>query len=340
MSTSLSVKNHGGFSLQDKYQRTISYLRLSVTDRCNLRCIYCMPETGVRFISHGDILTYEEILHLVGLTVQRGIRKVRVTGGEPLVRKGFTGFLERLCRIKGLEEVSLTTNGVLLKECAADIKRCSICRINVSLDSLRPERFERITGKDCLQQVWEGIEEAMHMGFDPIKINVVAMKGVNDDEILDFAQLALKHPYHVRFIELMPIGDGNGWRPEQFMSWDEIYDRVRFIGTLTPVSSGPNDGPAQRYKLDGARGEIGLIGALSHHFCAACNRLRLTAEGTLRGCLFSDQETDLKTPLREGSGDDAILQLIEQTIEDKPKDHGLLAQGPRKCVRQMHSIGG
>lgn len=326
--------------MQDKNQRTISYLRLSVTDRCNLRCIYCMPETGVQFIPHADILTYEEMLHLVGLTVQRGIRKVRVTGGEPLVRKGFTGFLENLCRMKGLEEVALTTNGVLLKDCAADIRRCGICRINVSMDSLRPERFERITGKDCLQQVWDGIEAAEREGFDPIKINVVAIKGVNDDEIVDFAQLALKKPYHVRFIELMPVGEENGWLPERFMSTDEIYNRLRSIGTLTPVRSGPNDGPARRYKIDGGQGEIGLIGALSHHFCAVCNRLRLTAEGNLRGCLFSDQETDLKTPLRGGKGDDVILRLIEQTIENKPKDHGLLAQGPRKCVRQMHSIGG
>jgi len=326
--------------LQDKNHRTISYLRLSVTDRCNLRCMYCMPESGVQFIPHRDILTYEEMLHLVALTAQRGIRKVRVTGGEPLVRKGFIGFLEKLCRIDRLEEVSLTTNGVLLKQYAADIRKCGICRINVSMDSLRPDRFQRITGKDCYQQVWEGIEEAERVGFDPIKINVVAIKGVNDDEILDFAHLAMQKPYHIRFIELMPIGDGNGWRPERFMSTDEIYARLDAIGTLTPVKSNPYDGPAQRLKIDGGLGEIGLIGALSHHFCAVCNRLRLTAEGNLRGCLFSDQETDLKMPLREGRGDDAVLRLIEETIENKAKDHGLLTQGPRKCMRRMYSIGG
>ncbi len=326
--------------MQDKNHRTISYLRLSITDRCNLRCMYCMPESGVQFIPHRDILTYEEMLHLVELTAQRGIRKVRVTGGEPLVRKGFVGFLEKLCRIDRLEEVSLTTNGVLLKQYAADIRKCGICRVNVSMDSLRPDRFQRITGKDCYQQVWEGIEESERVGFDPIKINVVAIKGVNDDEILDFAHLAMQKPYHIRFIELMPIGDGNGWRPERFMSTDEIYARLEAIGTLTPAKSNPYDGPAQRYKVDGGLGEIGLIGALSHHFCAVCNRLRLTAEGNLRGCLFSDQETDLKTPLREGRGDDAVLRLIEETIENKPKDHGLLTQGPRKCMRRMYSIGG
>ncbi|MDQ1337018.1 MAG: 3,8-cyclase [Thermodesulfobacteriota bacterium] len=323
----------------DKNHRTISYLRLSVTDRCNLRCIYCMPEEGVQFLPHSDILTYEEMLHLVRLSVQRGIRKVRVTGGEPLVRKGFTGFLDILCRIEGLEEVALTTNGVLLKQYAADIRNCGICRINVSLDSLRPERFFHITGKDSFNQVREGIEEAERVGFDPIKINVVAMKGVNDDEILDFAKLAVNNPYHIRFIELMPVG-GNGWNPDKFMSTDEIYQRLQSMGNWVPVKSNPYDGPAQRFKMEGSQGEIGLIGALSHHFCAVCNRLRLTAEGSLRGCLFSDEETDLKTPLREGKGDEALLRLIDWTIENKPKDHGLLSQGPRKCVRQMHSIGG
>jgi len=299
-----------------------------------------MPEEGVQFLPHSDILTYEEMLHLVRLSVQRGIRKVRVTGGEPLVRKGFTGFLDNLCRIQGLEEVALTTNGVLLKQHAADIRNCGICRINISLDSLKPDRFFRITGRDCFEQVWEGIKEAERVGFDPIKINVVAMKGMNDDEILDFADLAMKKPYHIRFIELMPIGEGNGWRPERFLSTDQISQLLRSVGKLTPVKSNPYDGPAQRFRMEGARGEIGLISALSHHFCAVCNRLRLTAEGSLRGCLFSDQETDLRTPLREGKGDDVLLRLIDWTIENKPKDHGLLVQGPRKCIRQMHSIGG
>ena len=325
--------------MQDKNHRTISYLRLSVTDRCNLRCIYCMPEEGVQFIPHSEILTYEEMLYLVRLCVRRGVRKVRVTGGEPLVRSGFTGFLRSLSQVAGVEEVCLTTNGVLLKRYAAQIRDCGICRINVSLDSLKPERFRRITGRDCFEQVWEGIQEAERVGFDPIKINVVAMKGVNDDEIRDFAALAVNYPYHVRFIELMPVGGGI-WKPDDFLSIDEIYQELTSMGELTPVESNPNDGPAQRFKMAGARGEIGLIGALSHHFCAVCNRLRLTAEGSLRGCLFSDEETDLKSPLREGKGDEAILRLIEWTIENKPKDHGLLVQGPRKCVRQMHSIGG
>ena len=324
----------------DNNHRVINYLRLSVTDRCNLRCIYCMPEKGIRFMPHSEILTYEEMLHIVRLSIQKGIRKVRLTGGEPLVRKGFISFLERLSKIEGLEEITLTTNGVLLKSFAADIKNCGISRINVSLDSLRPERFFRITGRDFFERVWEGLEEAEYVGFNPIKINVVAIKGVNDDEILDFAALTLEKPYHVRFIEIMPIGDKNIWTTEKFISAKEIHNRIQTLGILQPIGHNTLDGPAERYALEGAKGEVGFIGALSNHFCDNCNRLRLTADGHLKGCLFSDQETDIKTPLRDGKGDSHLLNLIMDTILNKPKDHGLLPYNPRKCVRPMNSIGG
>ena len=324
----------------DNNHRVINYLRLSVTDRCNLRCIYCMPEKGIRFMPHSEILTYEEMLHIVRLSIQKGIRKVRLTGGEPLVRKGFISFLERLCKIEGLEEITLTTNGVLLKSFAADIKNCGISRINVSLDSLKPERFFRITGRDCFKQVWEGIEEAEHMGFNPIKINVVAIKGVNDDEILDFATLTLEKPYHIRFIELMPIGNKNISMVDKFISSKEIFKKIETISILQPIANNLLDGPAERFALEGAKGEVGFIGALSNHFCDKCNRLRLTPEGHLRGCLFSDQEIDLKTPIRQEKKDAYLLQLIELAIKNKPKEHGLLKYGPRKCVRQMNSIGG
>ena len=324
----------------DNNHRVINYLRLSVTDRCNLRCAYCMPEKGIRFMPHSGILTYEEMLHIVRLSIQKGIRKVRLTGGEPLIRKGFISFLERLCKIERLEEITLTTNGVLLKNLAADIKNCGISRINVSLDSLRPERFFRITGRDFFERVREGLEEAERVGFNPIKINVVVIKGVNDDEILDFADLVLKKSYHVRFIELMPVGEQNTWNPEKFVSTDEIYRLIQSQRDLEPVELNPYDGPAQRYKMKGGSGEIGLIGALSNHFCSICNRLRLTSEGCLRGCLFSDQEIDLKTPLRNGKKDDYLLQLIELAIKNKPKEHGIVEDGPRKCIRHMNSIGG
>jgi cyclic pyranopterin phosphate synthase len=299
-----------------------------------------MPEDGIDFMSHDNILRYEEILRIVELSIQKGIRKVRLTGGEPLVRKGFTGFIKRLNRLEGLKEITLTTNGVLLKELAADIMAGGIRRINVSLDSLKRERFFRITGRDLFNQVWDGIQEAERLGFDPIKINVVAMRGINDDEIEDFARLTLEKPYHVRFIENMPVGRDNGWRADRFISVLEIYNLIRKIGPLTPVlKRGSLDGPAQRFVLDGALGEIGLIGALSNHFCDICNRLRLTADGYLRNCLFSDQEIDIKTALREGKGDD-ILNLLEKAIKEKPKSHNLNLLGTRNCMRGMSSIGG
>jgi cyclic pyranopterin phosphate synthase len=327
--------------LVDNNNRVINYLRLSITDRCNLRCIYCMPEEGIDFLSHNDILRYEEILRIVRLSVQRGIRKIRLTGGEPLVRKDFLGFLKKLNEIEGLKEITLTTNGVLLKEYASDIRKCGVHRINVSLDSLKRERFKNITGRDFFEKVWDGIQEAERVGFDPIKINVVAMRGVNDDEIQDFARLTLEKPYHIRFIELMPVGAKNGWSLEKFMPVLEVYNLIREIGNLTPILRRDSlDGPAQRFMLDGARGEIGLIGALSNHFCSICNRLRLTADGHLRSCLFSDEEIDIKPALRKDRGDEALLDMLETAIKEKPIRHNLFSKGGRNCARQMSSIGG
>jgi len=325
----------------DSNNRKINYLRLSITDRCNLRCMYCMPEEGMDFLTHENVLRYEEILRIVGLSVQRGIRKVRLTGGDPLVRKGFTDFLKKMSQIEGLEEITLTTNGVLLKKYAAEIKDCGVHRINISLDSLKPEKFKKITGKDLFGQVWDGIQEVEKLGFAPIKINVVAIRGINDDEIEDFGRLTLEKPYHIRFIEHMPIGDNNNWNAEKFLPILEIYNRLSNVGPLVPVKRRNNlDGPAQRYKIENARGEIGLIGALSNHFCTVCNRLRLTAGGHIRSCLFSENEIDVMPELRGGKSDEAILALIEKAINEKPERHNLKKQGQRSCVRQMSSIGG
>jgi cyclic pyranopterin phosphate synthase len=299
-----------------------------------------MPEEGIEFVPHDAILTYEEILHIVRLSIDEGIRKVRLTGGEPLVRKGFIGFLRRLCEMRDLREITLTTNGVLLKEYATDLMDCGICRINISLDTLRPDRFQRIAGRDYFDKVWEGIEEALRLGFDPIKLNVVVIKGLNDDEILDFGRLTLEKPYHVRFIEFMPIGMQNGWSPEKFITADQIRERIGVLGRLRPVASHRFDGPARRFMLEGGKGEIGFIGALSNHFCESCNRLRLTSEGHLRSCLFSDQEMDIKGPLREGRGDEWIRNLIRTAMKNKPENHGFKRQSPRKCIRYMSSIGG
>jgi cyclic pyranopterin phosphate synthase len=300
-----------------------------------------MPEQGIPFMAHSDILTYEEMLHMVGLCIQQGIRKVRLTGGEPLVRKGFIGFVERLCKIEGLDEITLTTNGVLLKDFARALRNCGICRINVSMDTLKPDRFLQITRCDDYERVWEGIGEAERVGFNPIKLNVVIMRGINDDEVLEFAHLVREKPYHVRFIELMPIGQENSfWTAERFMSTREIFSNIQTRVPLKPINRNPLDGPAERYTFDGALGEIGFIGALGHHFCESCNRLRLTADGHLRGCLFSERETDIKIPLREGREDKYILNLIKNAIQNKPANHGLIESGPRKCIYRMNRIGG
>jgi cyclic pyranopterin phosphate synthase len=320
--------------------RPVNYLRLSITDRCNLRCIYCMPEEGMDFVPHSEILSYEEILHLVRVSVRSGIRKVRLTGGEPLVRKGFIPFLEKLSTVEELKEITLTTNGVLLKEYAADIRQCGICRINVSLDSLKPERFFKITRRDLFHKVWEGIEEAERFQFHPLKINVVVMRGINDDEVLDFARLTLGKPLHVRFIEFMPIGKNNNWTSERFITAEELRAQIRTLGDLVPVEHDAMDGPAERYMIQGAKGEVGFISAVSSHFCDTCNRLRLTAEGHLRGCLFSDKEIDVKRALREGKGDDRLAELLKRAIAEKPHGPGRIPSEPRKCIRQMSSIGG
>lgn len=321
-------------------KREINYLRISITDRCNLRCIYCMNEEGINFLSHDEVLSYEEILHLVRVSVQGGIRKVRLTGGEPLLRKGFIPFLEKLSGIHELDEITLTTNGVLLEEYAEAIRNCGICRLNISLDSLKAERFHGITRRDCFDRALAGIHAAERAGFDPIKINVVAMRGINDDELVDFARLTMEKPYHIRFIEFMPMGDSNGWEQKRFIPTEEIRERIKALGPLNPLPNHRLDGPASRYKIEGATGEIGFIGPLSHHFCDRCNRLRLTADGQLRGCLFSDSEIDIKTPLREGRPDSFLLELIRQAIRSKPLDHGPLEAKPKKCVRPMSAIGG
>lgn len=325
---------------RDRNNRIINYLRVSITDRCNLRCIYCMPEEGVSFIPHNEILTYEEIYRVVDLCVHHGIRKVRLTGGEPLVRKGIIPFIESLSGIAGLEKIAITTNGVLLKEFARPLREAGISHINVSMDTLKPEKFFKITRKDYFKKVWEGINEAESEGFDPIKINVVAMRALNEDEILDFANLTYRKPYYVRFIEIMPVGKDNVWSYDNFISIDKIIDKIKHLGKLRPVVSNALDGPAKRYALEGARGEIGFIGALSHSFCSKCNRVRLTADGHLRGCLFSDHETDLKTALRSGKDDPYLLNLINNTIINKPKNHGLKIENVLNCTRSMNSIGG
>ena len=326
--------------LIDPYRRKINYLRISVTDRCNLRCRYCMPEEGISLTPHGEILTYEEILRIVRVFGCEGISKIRLTGGEPLIRKGIVDFISRLSQVETVKDLSLTTNGILLKDLARDLKEAGLKRINISLDSLRKERFFQITRKDAFERVWAGIEESLNAGLSPIKINMVAIKGLNDDEIEAFARLTLHLPLTVRYIEYMPSGNGEAWKQTDLLTMDQIKQRLDGLGPLLPVPSDRWDGPAKRFRMKGALGEIGLIGAVSSHFCSDCNRLRLTPDGKIRTCLFSDEEIDVKDLLRKGGSDQDLKERLLVALRAKPERHHIDSHQFKKCQRNMSAIGG
>jgi len=325
--------------LIDRFDRRINYLRISLTDRCNLRCIYCMPPEGERKLRHKDILRYEELLRIARIAIKLGINKIRLTGGEPLVRKGIQEFIPMLTALNGLDDVSLTTNGVYLKDNLEILKAAGIKRINVSLDSLKRLNFKLITRFDYFNEVWEGIEKAKDMGFYPIKINIVIMKGINDNEVLDFARLAIDQPYHIRFIECMPIGLQTN--NTAFISNSEIEKTIvdRF-GPLIPLSHGQSDGPAARFRFDGGKGEMGFISAISDPFCKDCNRLRLTANGVILPCLLSNTEVDIKDPLRRGCLDEELIKVFQDAVHLKPKSHPLNPEDNQRVHRKMCSIGG
>lgn len=325
--------------LIDSYNRRINYLRISITDRCNLQCIYCASKDFAPYLPHKEILRYEEILRIVRIGVSLGISKVRITGGEPLVRKGVYGFLNELTGIDGLSDVSLTTNGVLLKDNIEKIKSSGIKRINISMDTLNRQKFKKITGHDLFNHVREGIESAKKMDFDPIKLNVVALGGINDDELADIAGLSFSYPFYVRFIEYMPIGIPR-LNISRNLLIPEIKKRLSISGELIPVKKGINDGPATRYKFKGAKGEIGFISPLSHHFCNKCNRLRLTASGQLRACLLSDYQEDIKGPLRKGCSDNELTDIFFSAVFHKPFEHNLTGNKPAMVSGRMSSIGG
>ncbi|HJX60635.1 MAG TPA: GTP 3',8-cyclase MoaA [Thermodesulfobacteriota bacterium] len=326
--------------LLDPYKRKINYLRISVTDRCNLRCRYCMPEEGIPLISHQDILTYEEILRIVRVFASEGISKVRLTGGEPLVRKGIVDFISRLSQIEEIKDLSLTTNGLLLKDLADVLKHAGLKRVNISLDSLKRERFYQITRRDDFERVWSGIEEALRVGLAPIKINMVAIRGVNDDEIEAFARLTLHLPVTVRYIEYMPSGNGEDWKKSDLLTTPEIKSRLENVDPLICITSDPWDGPAKRFRIEGAMGEIGLIGAVSSHFCEECNRIRLTPDGKIRTCLFSDDEIDVREILRNGGTDQDLKERLLIALGTKPERHHINSHQFKKCQRNMSAIGG
>ena len=322
--------------LSDCFNRPVNYLRISVTDRCNLRCIYCMPPEGIPLLSHNAVLSYEEVVLVARAAADLGITKLRVTGGEPLVRKGLTDLVAMLAQVRGIDDMALTTNGVLLERYADGLKKAGLRRVNVSLDSLRPDRFRKITRVGQLEDVLRGIEAARRSGLNPVKTNTVVIRGTNDDEILDFARLTIGGDWHVRFIEYMPFAN-NGANEKSLVPVSEMKRGIETLGRLEP-SLPSGGGPARYFRLPGARGTIGFISPVSEQFCQACNRLRLTADGKLRACLFSDKEIDLREPLRHGATVDDIKRLIRDAVSSKPEGHHLAAGVT--CERLMAQIGG
>jgi GTP 3',8-cyclase len=327
--------------LTDRFGRTITYLRISVTDRCNLRCVYCMPPEGITWMPMREILTYEEIGQVVKTAVQLGIQQIRLTGGEPLVRKDLPWLVQSLASIDGIEEISLTTNGMLLDKLAQPLADAGLKRVNISLDTLQADKFRRITRGGDIARVWQGIAAAEAAGLCPLKINAVAVRGVNDDELISLARLSVEHPWHIRFIELMPFSDQRVWEPffpaapDRYLPVQEMRIRVDSL-KLDPVGEPRGNGPARTFKIPGARGTVGFISPLGEHFCASCNRLRLTADGFLRPCLLQDSEINVKNALRSG---EPLMPLLQQAVDAKPKGHELFLQTFPES-RRMAQIGG
>lgn len=325
--------------LTDRFQRPITYLRISITDHCNLACSYCTPEKPSPKLAHEEILSFEEILRLARIAVSSGIQKIRITGGEPLARRGVGPFLMELGRTPGLQRLALTTNAVLLHDLLPDLLAAGVDQLNISMDTLKRETFQKITGRDRFCEAWKGIRAAQKTGTFTIKLNAVALRGVNDMEIADLAALSLQENISVRFIEEMPIGRHHLQdRPPMLIP--EIREKVMAIGPLLPVESSPLDGPAERFRIKGAAGEVGFISALSRHFCGRCNRLRLTSDGRLRACLLSDQATDIKTPMRNGASDDALAELFTQTVMQKGQEHHFRPESTDQVETAMQRIGG
>ena len=324
--------------LSDAYGRRINYLRLSVTDRCNLRCRYCMPEEGVPILGHGEILTYEELTTIARVAVRLGIEKIRITGGEPLVRKGIIPFLAGLSGIPSLRHLALTTNGLLLDEMAEGLWSAGVQRLNISLDSLRHDTFAAITRGGDLNRVLAGLAAAERAGFRSLKVNMVVMRGINDLEILDFAALTLDRPYAVRFIEFMPTAGEKDWQGYSIPG-SELLERISRHYPLRPVDKGEFAGPARDYMITGAAGTIGFITPIFCHFCSDCNRIRITSTGKAKGCLFSDEEFDLKPLLK--SGDEAGLEeALRKVVSIKQDRHRITENEAGPTPFEMSKVGG
>ncbi|MGC7872769.1 GTP 3',8-cyclase MoaA [Desulfosporosinus sp. SYSU MS00001] len=323
--------------MQDQFQRQIDYLRISVTDRCNLRCKYCMPSQGVAWMPHEDILTFEEILRLMRLSTQLGFHRFRITGGEPLVRRGILEFLSKGSQIPGVDDLMLTTNGLLLSEMAFDLKAAGVRRVNISLDTMNPERFAEITRGGDVSKVIQGIFRSLEAGLKPVKVNVVVVRDFNTQDLPGFLTLAKQYPIHIRFIELMPIGSSSERRSD-FVPIQEMKELLG-IKQYVPSKEILGGGPAEYFQLRDFKGSIGFISALSRHFCSTCNRIRLTPDGKLRPCLHSKLEIDLREALRNGSSDQDLLDIVAQAVWRKPAEHHMNEEA-LQGQRIMSQIGG
>lgn len=329
--------------LLDTFNRTIDYLRISITDRCNLRCAYCMPRGNIQWLPQAQILSNDEIFQIVAAAAKLGVHKVRLTGGEPLTRPNLAQLIQGIRDVPGIRDISLTTNGMLLERQAQALAEAGLSRVNVSLDSLNAAKFRRISHNGDLERVWRGLLMAEQVGLTPIKINVVVVRGVNSDELLDFAHLTIEHPWQVRFIELMPVGNSGDWgsgfppEPERYFSVQEMMEILGSLN-LEAIQSPASSGPARMYRIPGAAGRLGVISPLGEHFCETCNRIRLTADGKLRPCLLSDSEVSLQAGLR---GEKDLGALIRKAVFEKPAGHTLTqpqTAGPQD--RLMFQIGG
>lgn len=309
-------------ALRDQFGRSIEYLRISVTDRCNFRCLYCMPVEGLAWLPKQDILSYEEITSIVRQLAPLGLRRLRITGGEPTIRPALERLVEMLRDVPEVQDIALSTNGVKLPEMAGSLYDAGLDRVNISADSLRPDRIRTIARRDLGFDPIAAATAAERAGLDPIKLNVVVMRGINDDEVVDFARLTLDHPWHVRFIELMPVGSLRELTAEHIVPSQEVLDRIAALGTLETGGGPPRgNGPAAYYHFAGAPGSVGVITPMTHTYCGSCNRVRLTADGRLRTCLFGDHEVELRTPLRAG---EPLEGHFRRALAEKPKEHALL----------------
>ena len=325
--------------MEDLYGRVVTYLRVSVTDRCNLRCRYCMPLDGVRFHEPADLLTWEEYLRVVRAAASLGVRRIRVTGGEPTTRPGLVDFVREVAATPGIEDVSLTTNGMLFAGMASALQAAGLRRVNISLDSLRPERFRHLTHYGDWQAVWNAVEAALAAGLHPVKLNCVALRGENDDELVDFVALTRDRPLHVRFIELMPLGTSHPWTRARLFSAAEMRERIAERYTLVPDTL-EGGGPARYYRVPGFAGTVGVITAMTENFCHSCNRVRLTADGELQPCLGSLLAMDLRGPLRAGISAEALQRLVAKGIRAKPERHLMEEYLEETAGRLMWTIGG